>query len=505
MPASFVAPVRLVFFYLGLLAYLSRPVLADFVAIAPVIQSEAVAIASELKDTKVVVCVRQAGKSPWTWAVHEAVGLELAIALNEAGVDAVRSAWDYRTETLSDSRVDFKASDARQIKPLERNRLLAGVLSTDGRPHLRLTLWSDQGIRLPWTRRIEIPQGALQIDPNVPELNRRMVAFIREKFDQQVGTGECAELASVGLRECMADKPGVYTWGRELDPREQILPGDVLQLELVKLESGAFKRNFPHHTAVVEDVRYGTLVVLHQNVGEKGKIVQRDTWPLNSLKSGALAAFRPWSGTSPLKPVLPRRRLDPQIVREGKTINLLRTVDPRMDAVRGIWFFQDGRLLWNRDTYARLQVPVTPPESYSLRIRAQRLFGVDQLGIGLVVGGQQTLLLVDAYGGRISGLHLLDGKYANNNESTYRKPVFVEDQTVDLHVQVRPRAVTLTAGREEIMDWSGDPSRLSQDARYLMPRTDWLYLASWNTQFAVSEFRLIEESAGLSDANAGAK
>jgi hypothetical protein len=180
------------------------------------------------------------------------------------------------------------------------------------------------------------------------------------------------------------------------------------------------------------------------------------------------------------------------VIRNGKTTDLLRTLDPKLDSIKGIWFM-DGGLKWNRDDYARLQVPVTPPENYTLKLKVRRLFGDDQFGIGLIVGGRQTLLSVDAYGGQCTGLHLLDGKKSKDNESTHKRAVLPLEQTVDLEVRVRPNAVTLRADDRTIVDWSGNASRLSQDERYAVPRTDWLFLASWNTQCEVTEFLLIDE------------
>jgi hypothetical protein len=39
-----------------------------------------------------------------------------------------------------------------------------------------------------------------------------------------------------------------------------------------------------------------------------------------------------------------------------------------------------------------------------------------------------------------------------------------------------------------VVEWTGDSSQLSQDPKYAMPRTDWLYLASWNTQSLIRCF-----------------
>jgi hypothetical protein len=158
------------------------------------------------------------------------------------------------------------------------------------------------------------------------------------------------------------------------------------------------------------------------------------------------------------------------------------------------WFIEEGTLRPNRDDAARIQVPVTPPERYTLRLKVKRLFGSDQFAVGLIVGGRQTMASLDAYGGTVSGLHLVDGKTVKNNPTTHKGAVLPEDKLVNVKVRGASDAVSVEADGKKFVDWNGDAQRLSQDDRFAMPRTDWLYLATWNTQFAVSAFCLDDEA-----------
>lgn len=74
---------------------------AEFVALEPVAKQAAVLIAPEVSGQTVVVAVRR-GRESLDWAVHEALCLELVVALNDAGIDAVRSEWDHRVESTVD-------------------------------------------------------------------------------------------------------------------------------------------------------------------------------------------------------------------------------------------------------------------------------------------------------------------------------------------------------------------------------------------------------------------
>jgi hypothetical protein len=186
---------------------------------------------------KVVVACRQVGKQSIDWAIHQSLAFELAEALKALGVDVVPAAFDHRIETIGRRRAEFTPADIRWLKDTEYTALVAATLSVSKSPRLTVSVYSSTGGPLRWTKEIDVPLDALKLDSNVPVSNRKMVAFCRENFDKKVGSGVCAQLATVGLSSIGATRFGVYTWGREVDDQEPILPGDVLQLELVKMKS----------------------------------------------------------------------------------------------------------------------------------------------------------------------------------------------------------------------------------------------------------------------------
>lgn len=355
-------------------------------------------------------------------------------------------------------------------------------------------IWQLDSAKLVWTKDYPVRAESLDLQANVPEFNRRVVAYCQANLDRAVGTGECLDLAAEALQAAGTKRQGVYTWGRELAAPEPVIPGDILQMELVEMRASGFTRNYAHHTAVVEQVRPDALVILHQNVQPKGRIVQRDTWPRNALKSGHIVAYRPTAGDDPLPPVSPKRRTPATIVRRGTAIDLLRTADPRLDAVRGIWFIQENTLRMNRDDYARLQVPVAPPERYTLRLQIQRLVGNDQFAVGLVVGERQTMCCFDAYGATVSGLQLVDGRKVRDSPSAHRGQVLLRDATAEIILRVTPESVRAAVDGKTIVDWNGDPQRLSVDRPYAVPNEQWLFLAAWNSHFAISEFTLEDDT-----------
>jgi len=489
---SVALPLLLVF-PIGLPAT-AGPARAELVGLAEIVQAPASEIAGKLKAATAVVCVRSSGPTQQTWPAHAGLATELTAALRRAGVEAFPASADVRLETLSSLTTPFTTSDAKLAAAVETRYLVGGTLQTSGTPVLRVVIWQLDPASIVWTKDYPVRAESLDLQANLPDFNRRVVAYCQANLDRAVGTGECLDLAAAALQAAGTKRRGIYTWGRELAAQEPVIPGDILQMELVEMRAPGFTRNYAHHTAVVEQVRPDALVVLHQNVAPKGRIVQRDTWPRNALKSGQIVAYRPTSGDSPLPPVSPKRRTPATIVRRGSAIDLLRTADPRLDAVRGIWFIQENTLRMNRDDYARLQVPVAPPERYTLRLRVQRLVGNDQFAVGLVVGGRQTMCCFDAYGATVSGLQLVDGRKVRDSPLAHRGQILLRDATAEIVLRVTPDSVRGDVDGKTIVDWSGDPQRLSVDLPYAVPNEQWLFLAAWNSHFAISEFTLEDNS-----------
>ena len=149
--------------------------------------------------------------------------------------------------------------------------------------------------------------------PDPAPLNDAVVAFAASRLGQQVGDGQCTDLASAALRSAGA-RPhrGGSGWGEELPTLRDARPGDVLQFEDAvfvhrgRLPGGAVlirTYRYPHHTAIVATVRRRggsvRMTVLHQNATAEGedetdhRIVKE--WDLNptEMRRGTVKAYRP--------------------------------------------------------------------------------------------------------------------------------------------------------------------------------------------------------------------
>jgi hypothetical protein len=156
----------------------------------------------------------------------------------------------------------------------------------------------------------------------LPALNQQLLNYARSHLGKQVGNGECAMLAYLGLNQihanCQLGSAGPnanYVWGRKvatLTPRSHstagILPGDIIQYSNVELVHTTVKKvgnttwtswstmTATHHTAIVASVSGNTITVYQQNVTNSGyppKVVQIGTLNLNDMKQGTLWVYRP--------------------------------------------------------------------------------------------------------------------------------------------------------------------------------------------------------------------
>jgi hypothetical protein len=154
-------------------------------------------------------------------------------------------------------------------------------------------------------------------EPEVPELNKKVLAFARDQLGKKVGDGECATLATAALRAAGArglsrSDGGEYIWGelvRTVTPRTNLMgevrPGDLLQFRDVvmtgRVGRDTVESSYPHHTAIVTAVKNDgkVLEILHQNAGgagaddEQRRKVQQATLRLSDLKQGSVKIYRP--------------------------------------------------------------------------------------------------------------------------------------------------------------------------------------------------------------------
>lgn len=138
----------------------------------------------------------------------------------------------------------------------------------------------------------------------LPVTNQKVINFVKTKIGKKVDRGECWDLANAALTVSNAkfDRSSmktIYIYGKKLNPaKDEILPGDMIQFEKVKLKykkgDVEYREEMPHHTAIVYKV-YGPghYQLAHQNTGFSGKKVGLSDMKLEDVSKGKMFFYRP--------------------------------------------------------------------------------------------------------------------------------------------------------------------------------------------------------------------
>ena len=195
---------------------------------------------------------------------------------------------------------------------------------------------------------------------------------------------------------------------------------------------------------------------------EAGRILSRKT----STGPGEVIVKMPeQGGRPPVQPIIPRVMPPSEGELSRPSIDLRTMIDPKRDAVEGRWWFEGRALVAasEKDQFSRIVIPHHPGHEYVLRIVLRRKKGYDAVVLGLRAPKSQFLAIFDTGPGIVSGLALLDGVHLNNfrNETRFIGGVIPMDQETTILCAVRREGVHVTCNGSRIIDWRGDPGRLS--------------------------------------------
>jgi hypothetical protein len=138
----------------------------------------------------------------------------------------------------------------------------------------------------------------LQQEQEIPELNKKIIEFVKSKVGKKVGRGECWDLAQIPLDENGAKWDHLFQFGKKIDPmKDVIFPGDIIQFEKVEIKyeigNKVITEGFYQHTAIVYEVLDKGVYKIAQQNTEKGKKVTIDDLDLKNKTKGKILFFRP--------------------------------------------------------------------------------------------------------------------------------------------------------------------------------------------------------------------
>lgn len=171
----------------------------------------------------------------------------------------------------------------------------------------------------------------------------------------------------------------------------------------------------------------------------------------------------------------------------GTPLDLLTVIDPNRDSLSGKWEGKDDKLrILDETGLSRLVIPFEVPLEYKLIMRVAREGAGEgkQLHVSLPVGKSEAVFNFDE--GPNSGVYL-DHQGLDNNV-TWRKPVLSE-APIDLTFWVRQTGFKVMRGAETIIDWTGNPDRLTwhHDLTTPGPR---IALGSWKQRLRFNKLTI---------------
>jgi hypothetical protein len=138
----------------------------------------------------------------------------------------------------------------------------------------------------------------------VPDINKKVVEYVKTVIGETVGRGECWDLADhaltfAGAQFDKSSRKTIYIFGELYNPeKETIFPGDFVQFEgvTVSYSSGnmTFTENYKHHTAIIYQINSDqSLKLAHQNTSFGGRKVELSDLDLKNVKKGKLYFYHP--------------------------------------------------------------------------------------------------------------------------------------------------------------------------------------------------------------------
>jgi serine/threonine protein kinase len=178
----------------------------------------------------------------------------------------------------------------------------------------------------------------------------------------------------------------------------------------------------------------------------------------------------------------------PAVEAKGAVLDVLSLIDPAVDAVHGAWTKSDEGLLTPRTEFARIQVPVIPPDEYDWTVVVERRAGTNSFNLGPVWKGRPFVLVMDGSGGGmddIGGLDLVGGRGFMDNPTRFGGPVLLPNRETRIVVSVRETGVGVAIDGKPVVAWKGSPDQLEPIREWRMPRREALMIGCYATQFLV--------------------
>ncbi len=171
----------------------------------------------------------------------------------------------------------------------------------------------------------------------------------------------------------------------------------------------------------------------------------------------------------------------PDISRE---VDLLALIDVERDAVAGEWTLADRILTSPKQYGARIEIPFTPEGPYRMTVICEPLDAPNALNLGQMSAGNRFVSLVNYTPSGVgqSALENIDGNNVGNNPTTVSADLFQKNRLSQVVCEVREDGVRVIVDGVTIIDWQGDPARLSLSDYWNTPNAV-LFLGAYDCRY----------------------
>jgi WD40 repeat protein/formylglycine-generating enzyme required for sulfatase activity len=179
-----------------------------------------------------------------------------------------------------------------------------------------------------------------------------------------------------------------------------------------------------------------------------------------------------------------------QLVPTGKPIDLLKLIDVSRDSVSGLWTIVNGVLAVPKAKPARLQFPCHVPDEYRIECVIERKQGGGTFVLGFVADGRQSMVVLEGWGSTRCGVHLIDGKGGDKNETTFYAPSVARDIRSTVAMDVRRNGINIVRDGKPVIQWAGDVSRLSMAKEWLVRDDKSLFIGTHDCVYHIHKLTL---------------
>lgn len=177
--------------------------------------------------------------------------------------------------------------------------------------------------------------------------------------------------------------------------------------------------------------------------------------------------------------------------REGEVIDLLQRINLEEQWQAGEWTLEDGVLESPKQYGARIELPYSPSNAYRLVVVLEPLDEPQGFLIGQRCMDRRFATLFNYQPGEIglSAIENIDGQNVGN-ASTREANVLKQGMTSQIITTVTPQGVKMEIDGQTIVDWKGNPERLSLSDYWSTPNERALFIGAYDCRYRIHRITL---------------